>query len=36
VLILESETLIGVPSQLHDEYVRPDDISLDDQVQLQY
>jgi hypothetical protein len=36
VFILESETLIGVPFNLHDDYVSPDDIWLDDQVQLRY
>jgi len=36
VFILESETLIGVPFNLRDDYVSPDDIWLDDQVQLRY
>lgn len=30
------QTEIGVPPSLRDEYVSPDDIRLDDQVQLQY
>jgi len=32
VFILESDTLIGVPFTLRDDYVSPDDIWLDDQL----
>lgn len=35
-VVPESETLIGVPLNLRDEYVSPDDIWQDDQVQLRY
>jgi len=35
-LVYDCFDQIGVPFSLRDEYVSPDDIWLDDQVQLQY